>query len=260
MQQPHVPTPGRATGATAPDTAEPAVPPAPGAARILVVDDDATVAEIVAGYLGRAGYTVDRADDGPSALARAAAGRPDLVVLDLMLPGMDGLEVCRRLRATAPVPVVMLTARGDEDDRILGLEVGADDYVTKPFSPRELVLRVRSVLRRTLPATDARPLAAAGLAVDPGARRATRNGTELALTLREFDLLAFFLGHPGKAYSREDLMREVWGWDFGDLSTVTVHVRRLRGKIEHDPARPRLIQTVWGVGYRFDPSGLEGTG
>ncbi|WP_200308692.1 response regulator transcription factor [Streptomyces adelaidensis] len=229
-------------------------PGAAGAARVLVVDDDPTVAEVVAGYLDRAGYAVDRAGDGPTALARAAEHWPDLVVLDLMLPGMDGLEVCRRMRARGPVPVVMLTARGDEDDRILGLEVGADDYVTKPFSPRELVLRVESVLRRARPAPSARPLRSAGLAVDPAARRATKNGTELALTLREFDLLAFFLRNPGRAHSREDLMREVWGWDFGDLSTVTVHVRRLRGKIEDDPACPRLIQTVWGVGYRFDPT------
>ncbi|WP_442819245.1 response regulator transcription factor [Streptomyces sp. NBC_01236] len=221
-------------------------------ARVLVVDDDPTVAEVVSGYLDRAGYVVDRAADGPAALARAAAHWPDLVVLDLMLPGMDGLEVCRRLRGRGPVPVIMLTARGDEDDRILGLEVGADDYVTKPFSPRELVLRVESVLRRTRPVTVAHPLHTAGLTVDPAARRATKNGTELALTVREFDLLAFFLRHPGRAYGREDLMREVWGWDFGDLSTVTVHVRRLRGKVEDDPARPRLIQTVWGVGYRFD--------
>ncbi|KOV74584.1 chemotaxis protein CheY [Streptomyces sp. AS58] len=225
------------------------------AARVLVVDDDPTVAEVVAGYLDRAGYRVDRADDGPTALIRAAAHRPDLVVLDLMLPGMDGLEVCRRLRGHGPVPVIMLTARGDEDDRVLGLEVGADDYVTKPFSPRELVLRVESVLRRTRPDTSARPLSAAGLAVDPAARRATRNGTEIALTLREFDLLAFLMRRPGVAHSREDLMREVWGWDFGDLSTVTVHVRRLRGKIEDDPADPRLIRTVWGVGYRFEPGG-----
>lgn len=219
--------------------------------RVLVVDDDPTVAEVVSGYLDRAGYVVDRAEDGPQALARAAAHWPDLVVLDLMLPGMDGLEVCRRMRARGPVPVIMLTARGDEDDRILGLEVGADDYVTKPFSPRELVLRVESVLRRTRPATTARALRSDGLTVDPAARRATKNGTELALTLREFDLLAFFLRHPGQAFSREDLMREVWGWDFGDMSTVTVHVRRLRGKVEDDPAVPRLIQTVWGVGYRF---------
>ncbi|MFJ8629378.1 response regulator transcription factor [Streptomyces sp. NPDC093568] len=233
------------------------------AARVLVVDDDPTVAEIVSGYLDRAGYVVDRAGDGPDALARAAAHRPDLVVLDLMLPGMDGLEVCRRIRGEAPVPVIMLTARGDEDDRILGLEVGADDYVTKPFSPRELVLRVQSVLRRARPAraddapADPPPdtLHAAGLRVDPAARRATKNGVELALTIREFDLLAFFLRHPGRAFGREDLMREVWGWDFGDLSTVTVHVRRLRGKVEDDPGRPRLIQTVWGVGYRFDAPG-----
>ncbi|MFD8450158.1 MULTISPECIES: response regulator transcription factor [Streptomyces] len=236
---------------------DPAAEPSTAPARILVVDDDPTVAEVVAGYLDRAGYRVDRAGDGPAALARADAHRPDLVVLDLMLPGMDGLEVCRRLRERGPVPVVMLTARGDEDDRILGLEVGADDYVTKPFSPRELVLRVESVLRRTRPAPAPRPPSAAGLTVDPAARRATKHGTELALTLREFDLLAFFLRHPGRAFSREELMREVWGWDFGDLSTVTVHVRRLRGKVEDDPARPRLIRTVWGVGYRFDTTGRE---
>ncbi|MFE7974975.1 response regulator transcription factor [Streptomyces shenzhenensis] len=244
MQQPH-----RA------EDAAPAWPPRPGGARVLVVEDDPTVAEVVSRYLDRAGHAVDRAEDGPTALSRAAAHWPDLVVLDLMLPGMDGLEVCRRLRGRAPVPVIMLTARGDEDDRILGLEVGADDYVTKPFSPRELVLRVESVLRRTRPRSDLRPLAAAGLAVDPAARRAAKDGDELALTLREFDLLAFFLRHPGRAFSRADLMREVWGWDFGDLSTVTVHVRRLRGKVEDDPARPRLIRTVWGVGYRFDPEG-----
>jgi len=225
--------------------------------RVLVVDDDPTVAEVVSGYLDRAGYAVDRAADGPDALARAAAHRPDLVVLDLMLPGMDGLEVCRRMRGQGPVPVIMLTARGDEDDRILGLEVGADDYVTKPFSPRELVLRVESVLRRVRPAQPAGILRAAGLSIDPSARRAVKNGTELALTVREFDLLAFLLRHPGRVYGREDLMREVWGWEFGDLSTVTVHVRRLRGKVEDDPARPRLIQTVWGVGYRFE-GGAEG--
>ncbi|MEI5102386.1 response regulator transcription factor [Streptomyces sp. PmtG] len=229
--------------------------PSPGSgARVLVVDDDLTVAEVVTGYLERAGYAVDRALDGPGALAAAAAREPDLVVLDLMLPGMDGLEVCRRLRARGPVPVIMLTARGDEEDRVLGLEIGADDYVTKPFSPRELVLRVDSVLRRAA-RPEARPgasLRAGGLALDPAARRATKNGTELALTGREFDLLAFFLRHPGRAFGREELMREVWGWDFGDLSTVTVHVRRLRGKVEDDPGAPRLIQTVWGVGYRLD--------
>ncbi|NKI41015.1 response regulator transcription factor [Streptomyces sp. LD120] len=226
---------------------------------MLVVDDDPTVAEVVAGYLERAGFGVDRVADGPAALARAAVRRPDLVVLDLMLPGMDGLEVCRRLRAEGPVPVIMLTARGDEEDRILGLEVGADDYVTKPFSPRELVLRVTSVLRRSRAAAAREPvpetLRAGALRAEPAAHRAAKNGTELALTVREFDLLVFFLRHPGRAFGREELMREVWGWDFGDLSTVTVHVRRLRAKIEDDPARPRLIQTVWGVGYRLEAGG-----
>lgn len=226
-------------------------------ARVLVVDDDPTVAEVVAGYLTRAGYAVDLAADGPAALESAGVRWPDLVVLDLMLPGMDGLEVCRRLRGRAPVPVVMLTARGDEEDRILGLEVGADDYVTKPFSPRELTLRVGSVLRRSLPPRTAPPLTSTGIHMDTAARTASRNGARLALTLREFDLLAFFLRNPGRAFSREELMRAVWGWDFGDLSTVTVHVRRLRGKIEDDPARPSLIRTVWGVGYRFEPAAAE---
>lgn len=228
----------------------------PAPARILVVDDDPTVAEVVTGYLRRAGHTVESVADGPAALARAALIRPDLVVLDLMLPGLDGLEVCRRLRATGPVPVIMLTARGDEDDRIAGLERGADDYVTKPFSPRELVLRVASVLRRAAAAgagsAEAR-LTGAGITLDPDTHRAAKDGRELALTVREFDLLAHFLRHPGRAYGREELMREVWGWDFGDLSTVTVHVRRLRAKVEEDPGRPELIQTVWGVGYRFEP-------
>ncbi|MEU7015234.1 response regulator transcription factor [Streptomyces sp. 2RAF24] len=240
---------------------EHSAPPPP--ARILVVEDDPTVAEVVAGYLGRSGFAVEHAADGSDALLRAGERPPDLVVLDLMLPGPDGLEVCRRLRETRPVPVIMLTARGDEEDRITGLEVGADDYVTKPFSPRELVLRVESVLRRSRAATGPTAtrtvLRSAGLTVDPVTRTATRAGTELALTLREFDLLAYFMERPDAAHSREDLMRRVWGWDFGDLSTVTVHVRRLRAKIEDDPAHPRLIRTVWGVGYRFAPD-CEGTG
>ncbi|MFF3905850.1 response regulator transcription factor [Streptomyces sp. NPDC001848] len=232
--------------------------------RVLVVDDDPTVSEVVAGYLARAGFAVELAADGPGAVAHAAAEPPDLVVLDLMLPGMDGLEVCRRIREDGPLPVIMLTARGDEEDRILGLEVGADDYVTKPFSPRELVLRVESVLRRAgaSAAPEAGPwLRAGALTLDPAGRRATRHGSELALTIREFDLLEFFLRHPGRAMSREELMHRVWGWEFGDLSTVTVHVRRLREKVEDDPARPRLISTVWGVGYRFDPPpGRDGAG
>ncbi|MFF8378423.1 response regulator transcription factor [Streptomyces sp. NPDC015661] len=235
---------------------------APGSGgRILVVDDDPTVAEVVTGYLERAGFSVEQAADGLDALHRAGTRWPDLVVLDLMLPGLDGLEVCRRLRSAGPVPVIMLTARGDEEHRVTGLEVGADDYVTKPFSPRELVLRVASVLRRARAAAPDAPravLRAGDLTVDPAHRRATRAGAELALTLREFDLLAYFVEHPGTVHGREDLMRRVWGWDFGDLSTVTVHVRRLRAKIEDDPARPTLIQTVWGVGYRFEPEGTEG--
>ncbi|MEV6025693.1 response regulator transcription factor [Streptomyces sp. NPDC052036] len=232
--------------------------------RVLVVDDDPTVSEVVAGYLDRAGFAVELAADGPTAVALAAARPPDLVVLDLMLPGMDGLEVCRHIREDGPLPVIMLTARGDEEDRILGLEVGADDYVTKPFSPRELVLRVESVLRRAGTPAAARTepaepwLRVGPLALDPVARRAIRDGAELALTIREFDLLEFFLRHPGRATTREELMRQVWGWQFGDLSTVTVHVRRLREKIEDDPAHPHLISTVWGVGYRFDPPGPNG--
>jgi DNA-binding response OmpR family regulator len=230
---------------------------------VLVVDDDPTVSEVVGAYLRKAGFEVCHAVDGPGALRRAGVERPDLVVLDLMLPGMDGLEVCTRLRAEyGPVPVIMLTARGDEEDRILGLEVGADDYVTKPFSPRELVLRVESVLRRAAAARQAPGplLRAAGLVLDPAARRVTRDGRELALTLREFDLLAHFLAHPGRVFTREQLLKDVWGWDFGDLSTVTVHVRRLRGKVEADPAQPALIQTVWGAGYRFDPGAGESAG
>jgi two-component system, OmpR family, response regulator ResD len=222
--------------------------------RVLVVDDDPTVAEVVLAYLRREGYDAAHAADGPDALLQAAADPPDLVILDLMLPGIDGLEVCRRLRRDrGDLPVVMLTARGEEEDRVLGLEVGADDYVTKPFSARELVLRVQSVLRRAQP-TPATPelLVDDALAVDPIARRATIDGAELALTTREFDLLTHFLSHPGVAFSREELMRQVWGWEYGDQSTVTVHVRRLREKVESDPGVPVRLVTVWGVGYRWD--------
>jgi DNA-binding response OmpR family regulator len=226
--------------------------------RVLVVDDDPTVSEVVVSYLQRAGHDVELAADGMAALALAEANPPDLVVLDLMLPGLDGLEVCRRLRARTDVPVVMLTALGDEADRVLGLEVGADDYVTKPFSPRELVLRVNSVLRRSgppgdLPSEGPLTLVDGDLHIDVVAHRATRAGAELALTAREFDLLAFLLRHPGQAFDRKELMDQVWGWSFGDQSTVTVHVRRLREKVEPDPSEPRRLVTVWGVGYRWDP-------
>lgn len=226
--------------------------------RVLVVDDDPTVAEVVLGYLRRDGFEAAHAADGLSALAIAASAPPDIVVLDLMLPGIDGLEVCRRLRAERPdLPVVMLTARGEEDDRIAGLEVGADDYVVKPFSPRELALRVRSVLRRSEPAVSAAadPVLVDGdLVVDTRARTVVLRGEEVALTAREFDLLAHVMSLPGKALRREDLMRDVWGWEFGDQSTVTVHVRRVREKIEVDPADPQRLVTVWGVGYRWDPA------
>jgi DNA-binding response OmpR family regulator len=233
--------------------------------RVLVVDDDATVAEVVAGYLERAGYAVAVAADGAEGLRLAADWAPDLVVLDLMLPGVDGIEVCRRLRAaeaTAGLPVVMLTALGEEGDRVTGLEVGADDYVTKPFSPRELVLRVESVLRRAAsgPAASGPGAIRAGrLEVDLAAHRVTRDGAALSLTGREYDLLAFLLQHPGQAFRRDELMQRVWGWSYGDRSTVTVHIRRLREKVEDDPADPRLVATVWGVGYRLDLPAPDGS-
>jgi DNA-binding response OmpR family regulator len=226
--------------------------------RVLVVDDDPTVSDVVRRYLEQAGCEVRLAADGAAGLAAIADQRPDLVVLDLMMPGIDGLEVCRRIRRQLPdLPVIMLTALGEEADRVVGLEVGADDYVTKPFSPRELVLRIRSVLRRVAgPAVShASPtrLVDAELTVDAARRIAALDGAQLALTVREFDLLVFLMGHPGRAWSRTDLLEKVWGWQFGDQSTVTVHVRRLREKIERDPAEPDRIRTVWGVGYRYDP-------
>jgi two-component system response regulator VicR len=221
--------------------------------RVLVVDDDPTVSEVVCSYLRSAGFIVESVADGLSAVETAARIRPDLVVLDRMLPGIDGVEVCRRIRADRPVPVIMLTALREEEDRIVGLEAGADDYLAKPFSPRELVLRVQSILRRSLP--EFAPEAAVELGdfrLDVASRRVTQRGTNLALTIREFDLIAFLLKHPRQVFSREELLRAVWGWEFGDLSTVTVHVRRLREKIEFDAAHPALLSTVWGVGYRFD--------
>jgi DNA-binding response OmpR family regulator len=231
------------------------------AADVLVVDDDPTVAEVVAAYLRRTGHEVRLVSDGAEAVAAAHARLPDLVVLDLMLPGFDGFEVFRRLRQLGPVSVIMLTARAGEQDRILGLELGADDYVTKPFSPRELALRVRSVLRRgDRPAsqqaqaagTVRAPLRHGPLEVDVARHEARCGGEPLSLTVREFDLLAFLVAHPSQVYTRAELMRQVWGWEFGDQSTVTVHVRRLREKIEPDPAVPRYLVTVWGVGYRLD--------
>jgi two-component system, OmpR family, response regulator ResD len=219
-----------------------------------VVDDDAALAEVVMGYLARSGHRATHAGDGRTALASVAADPPALIILDVMLPEIDGLEVCRKVRAEYPdVPIIMLTALGEAEDRIAGLEVGADDYVTKPFSPRELVLRVESVLRRTS-RERGRPLCltAGRITVDTAARRARRDGVELALTVRELDLLTFLMAHPGRAFNRGELMAEVWGWTYGDQSTVTVHVRRLREKVEDDPTNPTLIRTVWGIGYRLE--------
>ncbi|MEU4243652.1 response regulator transcription factor [Actinoplanes sp. NPDC026619] len=222
-------------------------------AHVLVVDDDPTVSDVVRRYLEQDGCRVRLAADGIAALAAVDDERPDLVVLDLMMPGLDGLEVCRRLRHRLPdLPVVMLTALGEEADRVVGLELGADDYVTKPFSPRELVLRVRSVLRRSTPATEAALLSDGELTADTGRRIARLGDRPLSLTVREFDLLVFLLRNPARAWSRAQLLEQVWGWQFGDQSTVTVHVRRLREKIEADPADPQRILTAWGVGYRYE--------
>jgi len=226
--------------------------------RVLVVDDDANVSEVVARYLEREGFAVEVVGDGRVAVERALADPPDLVVLDLMLPGLDGLEVCRRLRALAPVPVIMLTARGDESDRVIGLELGADDYVAKPFSPKELVARVRAVLRRAkgplAPPPPNGPLVFedGDLRVDVAARQAWLSGDLVALTAREFELLVFLMRHPRQAFRREDLLQHVWGSRHGDTSTITVHVRRLREKIEPDASSPTRITTVWGVGYRWE--------
>ena len=228
---------------------------------VLLVDDDPTVLEVCRSYLEQAGFRVHEAADAFTALDAVSRERPDLVVLDRMLPGVDGIEVCRRIRSTSPVPVIMLTALGGEDDRIAGLEAGVDDYLTKPFSPRELTLRVRTVLRRSLaveaagtapPGSEAALIKRAGLCIDTTARTVDHAGTPVSLTAREFDLLAYLARRPGRVFSREELLRAVWGWSHGDLSTVTVHVRRLREKIEADAARPRLLVTVWGYGYRFD--------
>jgi DNA-binding response OmpR family regulator len=222
------------------------------------VDDDPTVADVVGRYLMRDGHTVERVHDGQEALLRIAEQPPDLVILDLMLPGMDGLEVCRRLRAQWPIPVVMLTALGDEADRLIGFETGADDYVTKPFSPRELAMRVRSVLRRSrgagVPQPDGQGAITDGdLIVDLSAHEVRAAGKLIQLTSREYDLLVFLMRNPRKAFTRDQLLSQVWSWTFGDTSTVTVHVRRLREKLEPDPTLPRRIITVWGVGYRYEP-------
>ncbi len=225
-------------------------------AHVLVVDDDRTVREVVVDYLRAAGHRVSEAADGATALAAEREDPADLVVLDVMMPGLDGLEVCRRLRQSSDVPIVLLTALGGEQDRVVGLETGADDYVTKPFSPRELVLRVDSILRRSSGRRDPDVpdvLVDGTLVVDRARREVRLGGVPRALTAREFDLLAHLVAHPGTTFSRDDLLQQVWGWSFGDQSTVTVHVRRLREKVEHDPTAPSRLLTVWGVGYRWEP-------
>jgi len=224
--------------------------------RILVVDDDETVREVVRRYLSREGHQVLEAGSGPEALAVFREHRPEVVVLDLMLPGTDGLELCRTMRAESSVGVIMLTALGLESDRVVGLEQGADDYVVKPFSPKELTLRVTRLLQRLGTAEPPRDpglrLTDGDLIIDTRARTAQLGDEPLNLTGREFDLLAFLLANAGQAFTRKELLERVWDWSFGDDSTVTVHVRRLREKIERDPSQPRRLVTVWGRGYRYD--------
>ena len=222
-------------------------------ATVLVVDDEPIVRDVVVRYLRRDGFETLEADDGQSARRLIENANPQLVVLDVMLPGMDGLELCRWIRSRSELPVILLTARGEEADRIVGLELGADDYVTKPFSPRELATRVKTVLRRAGPkALPAQRIEAGALAIEADSREASRDGERLRLTAKEFDLLWFLASHPNRVFARDQLMRSVWGYEAAlDSGTVTVHVRRLREKIEEDPSHPRLIETVWGVGYRF---------
>jgi len=227
-------------------------------ARVLVVDDEPMVRDVLARYLEQEGFAVSTAADGQEALSAFEAEHPDLVLLDLMLPRIDGLEVFQRMRSGATTPVIMLTAKGEEADRVVGLELGADDYVTKPFSPREVVARVRAVLRRSTerPSIDdvPRTLTFGDLVIDGGRREARLRDEPVKLTRKEFDLLYHLASQPGVTFSRTRLLEEVWdfAWD-GDAATVTVHVRRLREKIEDDPSDPARLITVWGVGYRFEP-------
>jgi DNA-binding response OmpR family regulator len=225
------------------------------ATRVLVVDDEPMVREVLATYLAKEGFAVETAEDGEAALKAFDRSSPDLVLLDLMLPSVDGLEVFRRMRDERDAAVIMLTAKGEETDRILGLELGADDYVTKPFSPREVVARVRAVLRRagSAGASSGSTLAFGDLAIDGPRRVVSRGGESVHLTRKEFDLLFHLASRPGMTFTRSQLLEDVWdfAWD-GDTQTVTVHIRRLREKIEDDPSNPHHLVTVWGVGYRFE--------
>lgn len=222
-------------------------------AKILVVDDETPIVQTIRAYLEREGFTVYTAFDGPTALQAVRSYRPDLVILDIMLPEIDGLEVLRQIRTFSDVYVIMLTARTEEPDRIVGLTMGADDYVTKPFSPRELVARVKAVLRRQRANTTDLPLRFRRIQLDSAARKVWKDGQEVTLTPLEFDLLHTLARHHGRVLSREQLIEHVWGYDyFGDERVVDVHIGHLRKKIEDDPAEPRLIVTVRGVGYRFE--------
>jgi DNA-binding response OmpR family regulator len=224
-------------------------------ATVLVVDDEPIVRDVVVRYLQRDGFDTLEAGDGDAARSIIESGAADLVVLDVMLPGADGLTLCRWIRAGSDLPVIMLTARGEAADRIVGLEIGADDYVTKPFSPRELAIRVRNVLKRaetTPPAAET--LSFDGLTLDGRTREVTLDGEPVRLTGKEFDLLHFLVSNPREVFSRTQLMDRVWGYEAAlDTGTVTVHIRRLRSKIERDPSTPRHLETLWGVGYRFVP-------
>lgn len=232
-------------------------------ATVLLVEDDTMVAEVVQAYLGRAGYASTWVVDGAEGLAEWRRLGPEVVVLDVMLPTLSGLEVLRRARGLGDAAaVILLSALGEEEERLAGLEAGADDYVVKPFSPRELVLRIEALLRRTerLAGLELRPrrLQVGAVDVDTGARVARRDGRTLALTAREFDLLAFLAANPGHTYGKEELLRRVWGWHFGDPGTVTTHVRRLREKLEDDPSDPRILLTAGRTGYRLAPAEEQG--
>jgi DNA-binding response OmpR family regulator len=222
-------------------------------ATVLVVDDEPIVREVVVRYLAREGYRTLEASDGTAARGVIECSEPDLVVLDVMLPGTDGLELCRWIRGRSALPVIMLTARGEEADRIVGLELGADDYVTKPFSPRELAARVRSVLRRAgSSGATVEALEFGDVRLERETREARKSGSPIRLTAKEFDLLWFLASHPRRVFSRDQLMASVWGYTAAlDTGTVTVHVRRLREKIEDEPSQPRYLETVWGIGYRL---------
>jgi len=227
--------------------------------RILIVDDEPTVREVLGQYLQLDGYMVLQAADGLEALRLAEASPPDLVILDLMLPGIDGLDVCSRLRAKSAVPILMLTARTEDADKFAGFEAGTDDYITKPFRAREVVLRVQAIMRR-IEAVSApamvfdSDLRFGALVIRPRLHQAERDGVPLDLTIKEFELLLYLATHPGQVCTRQDLLSHVWSYEYFDGgSTITVHMRRLREKVEPDPARPRHLRTVWGVGYRFEP-------